>query len=1149
MQTNNQISLVRKTIYVIMLISLFYSMFNGGSVEFVRAQSIEADTLTKKSITATSNNSNPEISDAEVVALLKNTLRQNALVKDGEEAITFQIQRDITGLIVVGYAIIEQNKPPRSISPSISILGYSDGQWEARLASVHMDNFNIWLAQISEDILPEVVKPLYMYTEGIITAQAYTNHYLPWQNGVSHTVTKWPASSTNSIKHSGKESGAWDWYMPIGTELWASSAGYVKFIYESSTNPTASSFTYSGGWWCTPSGTQPNYVVVNNDDGSASLYLHLQNQGAWPSVGEHINRGDRVGYSGNTGYVCTSQTPSSTTGAHLHFQVQQQSTSSWYTQSSDVVFSDSGWSATNANPVSSNTKVATCTPGNQVDSSFFSDVLGMMNIPVTQFALDVFSKWMPYENTTACWNPLATTYQVAWMPAGTGCSETVFNSAGVRNYSSKYCGELATAQTLFAGSGSYYQPIRDLLAKQSFEWQPIHDSLMKWIGSDAYSTALANQWQTLWNSQGVTVTVPSGFNQILSDIGVSLYKKDYAGGQPDYVQRVSLLQGASLQLFHGGVVDLGIGQGSYGGNSAKFNRTSLSTAWSNFSSANSGAFCTTNGQFFSIQDPAPLAFPLKKDGQILSDGYGSTTEFPGQLEMLEIWSDHVDIKTLSKDALYNSSAPNILGGLSENANKSMTSYVGRTFAGIDDTDGDGLYDTVYIYNSIYARQIDATTVLTNFGADKIIMFDGGGSTQLNCGGTNYITSSRTIPQTIGVVRGGILPNAPINLTVSNATSNSLTLNWQDNSSNETGFIVYRWGYDGSQWTFIPLATVGANITTYTQTGLDCENDFNYYEVSAYITNGESSHAGWVQGVTAACPPMIDNAPIVLSSIRAGTSPIDVASVDFTVTFSEPVTGVDVSDFNLTTTGVSGAAVSGISGSGSVYTVTVSTGSGNGQIHLNVVNDGTIKNAALNQLAAGFFSGETYTVSKFPTFEDVPFSYWANSYIERLSSAGVTGGCSTVPLNYCPDNTVTRAQMAVFLLKGIHGSNFTPSAVGANTGFTDVATDYWAAAWIKQLAAEGITGGCGTGVYCPDNTVTRAQMAIFLLKAKHGSSYSPPNAIGIFTDVPVGYWADKWIEQLAAEGVTSGCGAGIYCPDADVTRAQMAVFLVKAFGLP
>ena len=183
-----------------------------------------------------------------------------------------------------------------------------------------------------------------------------------------------------------------------------------------------------------------------------------------------------------------------------------------------------------------------------------------------------------------------------------------------------------------------------------------------------------------------------------------------------------------------------------------------------------------------------------------------------------------------------------------------------------------------------------------------------------------------------------------------------------------------------------------------------------------------------------------------------------------------------------------------------------------------------------------------------TFADVPMTYWAWSYIERLYAAGVTGGCGVNPLIYCPEAPVTRAQMAVFLLKGVHGPSYAPPAV-VSTGFSDVAADHWAAAWIAQLAAEGITSGCGNGMYCPENPVTRAQMAVFLLKAKHGSSYIPPAATGVFSDVPAGYWADRWIEQLALEVITSGCGPGIYCPEDDVTRAQMAIFLVKAFNLP
>ncbi len=183
--------------------------------------------------------------------------------------------------------------------------------------------------------------------------------------------------------------------------------------------------------------------------------------------------------------------------------------------------------------------------------------------------------------------------------------------------------------------------------------------------------------------------------------------------------------------------------------------------------------------------------------------------------------------------------------------------------------------------------------------------------------------------------------------------------------------------------------------------------------------------------------------------------------------------------------------------------------------------------------------------KSPTFTDVPSTYWAYGYIERLYAASITGGCGTG--TYCPEDTVTRAQMAVFLERGKHGSSYDPPPA---TGlFTDVPTNYWAANWIEQLSRDGITGGCAASLYCPESPVTRAQMAVFLLKAEHGSPYSPPAATGLFTDVPTSYWAAKWIEQLSREGITGGCGAGTYCPEDSVTRAQMAVFLVKTFSLP
>jgi hypothetical protein len=186
-----------------------------------------------------------------------------------------------------------------------------------------------------------------------------------------------------------------------------------------------------------------------------------------------------------------------------------------------------------------------------------------------------------------------------------------------------------------------------------------------------------------------------------------------------------------------------------------------------------------------------------------------------------------------------------------------------------------------------------------------------------------------------------------------------------------------------------------------------------------------------------------------------------------------------------------------------------------------------------------------------TFNDVPTNYWAWNFVERLYSAGITGGCLLNPLQYCPEQSVTRAQMAVFLLRGIHTSAYSPPSVGANTGFADVPPGYWSASWIKQLAVEGITSGCGSSNYCPEQPVTRAQMAVFLLRSKHGASYTPPAAGAStgFGDVPPTYWAAAWIKQLVAEGITAGCGGGNYCPEQPVTRAQMAVFLVRTFSLP
>jgi hypothetical protein len=167
-------------------------------------------------------------------------------------------------------------------------------------------------------------------------------------------------------------------------------------------------------------------------------------------------------------------------------------------------------------------------------------------------------------------------------------------------------------------------------------------------------------------------------------------------------------------------------------------------------------------------------------------------------------------------------------------------------------------------------------------------------------------------------------------------------------------------------------------------------------------------------------------------------------------------------------------------------------------------------------------------------------------ITKVASNGITAGCGGG--NFCPDAMVMRDQIAVFLLKSAHGSAFAPpSATGGI--FQDVPTSAFAADWIEEVYAEGIASGCGGGNYCPRSAVSRAQMAVLLLKGKLGSAYTPPAATGVvFSDVPADAFAAAWIEDLANRGITAGCGGGRFCPDSTVSRAQMSAFLVKTFGL-
>ncbi len=197
---------------------------------------------------------------------------------------------------------------------------------------------------------------------------------------------------------------------------------------------------------------------------------------------------------------------------------------------------------------------------------------------------------------------------------------------------------------------------------------------------------------------------------------------------------------------------------------------------------------------------------------------------------------------------------------------------------------------------------------------------------------------------------------------------------------------------------------------------------------------------------------------------------------------------------------------------------------------------------VNDITATFPDGTAGTLegAYVSNYLDVPSSHIFHDYVTDLArgriTAGVGGG------NYGVDFSITRQQIAVFLEKAKKGQCYTPPPC---TGlFMDVPCPSQYADWVEAAANDGITAGCGGGKYCPTANVTRAQIAPLILKTRFGSTYVPPPCMGIFKDVQCPSLFGDFIEELYNLDITGGCGPAMYCPQANNTRGQMAVFVEK-----
>ena len=183
-----------------------------------------------------------------------------------------------------------------------------------------------------------------------------------------------------------------------------------------------------------------------------------------------------------------------------------------------------------------------------------------------------------------------------------------------------------------------------------------------------------------------------------------------------------------------------------------------------------------------------------------------------------------------------------------------------------------------------------------------------------------------------------------------------------------------------------------------------------------------------------------------------------------------------------------------------------------------------------------------------TFPDNPENVFT-PYINAIYTEGITVGCGNGL--YCPSDAVTRGQMAAFIVRSIYGEDFN---YGTTPYFSDVPSTHPFFKYVQKMKDAYITAV--TGSYDVDGTVTRGQMAAFIIRAIYSqygidsAGYPYSNEIfdysqaPYFTDVPSTHIFFKYVQKMKDDGITAATGS--YDVDAPVTRDQMSAFLARAF---
>jgi len=264
-----------------------------------------------------------------------------------------------------------------------------------------------------------------------------------------------------------------------------------------------------------------------------------------------------------------------------------------------------------------------------------------------------------------------------------------------------------------------------------------------------------------------------------------------------------------------------------------------------------------------------------------------------------------------------------------------------------------------------------------------------------------------------------------------------------------------------------------------------------------------------------------------------------------------------------------ASVSVTAGTGCAWTATSNaswltitaggSGTGNGSISFAATS-----NTGIAQLANISFANQRVGIIQgglpsAPIFNDVPSADPYFDYVSLMSSYGITAGCQASPPLYCPTEPVTRAEMSVFVVRGLDLATGASLTYPPTPYFQDVPasgiTDSEYFPFVQRIAQLGTTVGCQASppLYCPDESIPQGEMAVFMIRAwmiaNNLTTFTYPST-PYFTDVPATDEYFKYIQKMAQLGFWTGCSATTYCENSAVTRDQMAPMIMRAMmGAP